>query len=112
MENRMIPHNLPTIGREEAEAAYNSLMDLELTIGNKIDLFEEGFGNYTGLGAAACSSGTSALHLALIALGIGDNDEVILPAYTCVTVPLPVLYQRAIPILCDVSDDYNISADS
>lgn len=107
----LIPHNKPTIGDEEIKSVVEALSNLELTVGTKIKEFESDFSRYIGRPSIATSSGTSALHLALIALGISENDEVILPAYTCVTVPLPVLYQRAKPILADVNDDFNISAE-
>lgn len=109
--NKRIPHNKPTIGDEEVNAVIDSLYNLELTEGTKIREFENVFSKYIGRDSVAVSSGTSALHLALIALGVSTRDEVILPAYTCVTVALPILYQRAKPILADVQDDYNISVD-
>ncbi len=107
----LIPHNKPTIGDEEIKSVVESLSNLELTAGTKIKKFESDFSRYLGRSSVAVSSGTSALHLALIALGISENDEVILPAYTCVTVSLPVLYQRAKPVLADVNDDFNISVE-
>lgn len=107
----LIPHNKPTIGNEEIKSVVEAMSNLELTVGTKINEFESDFSRYLGRSSVAVSSGTSALHLALIALGISENDEVILPAYTCITVPLPVLYQRAKPILADVNDDFNISAE-
>lgn len=109
--NKRIPHNKPTIGDEEINAVVDSLYNLELTEGTKIREFENVFSKYIGRNSVAVSSGTSALHLALIALGVSKCDEIILPAYTCVTVALPILYQRAKPILADVKDDYNISVN-
>jgi len=107
----MIPHNKPTIGNEEIKAVANALYNLELTMGTKVKEFEKAFSKYIGINAAATSSGTSALHLALIAIGVSKNDEVIIPSYTCVAVAFPVLYQQAKPILADVNDDYNISVE-
>ena len=53
--------------------------------GPKVDAFEKSFAAYTGAKeAVALNSGTSALHLALLALGIGPGDEVIAPAMTFV----------------------------
>ncbi len=109
-ENHIIYHNRPVLGEEEIGAMVDSLRSLELTTGNRVARFEEDFSKFLGIASVAVSSGTAALHLALDILGIGDNDEVILPAYTCVTVPFPVLYRRAIPILADVGEDYNVSA--
>ena len=114
VQSRMgtIPHNKPTIGNEEIKAVVDSLSNLELTSGTKIMEFETSFSKYIGMDAISTSSGTSALHLALIALNISKNDEVILPSYTCIAVALPVLYQHAKPILADINDDYNISVEN
>jgi len=108
-QKNIIPHNKPTIGSEEIEAVADALSNLELTIGTKVREFENMFKEYMGINATATSSGTSALHLALIAIGVSKNAEVIIPSYTCVSVAYPVLYQQAKPILADVSDNYNIS---
>jgi len=107
----MIPHNRPTIGAEEIKAVADTFGNLELTTGTKVKEFEKVFSDYIGINSVATSSGTSALHLALIAIGISKNDEVIVPSYTCIAVAFPVLYQQAKPILADVSDDYNISVE-
>jgi perosamine synthetase len=110
-QSKMIPHNKPTIGEEEIRAVAETLGNLELTVGTKVGEFEKAFSDYIGVNSVATSSGTSALHLALIAIGITINDEVIMPSYTCIAVALPVLYQQAKPILTDVNDDYNISVE-
>jgi len=82
----MIPHNKPTIGAEEIKAAADCIGNLELTMGTKVKEFEKAFTKYIGVNSVATSSGTSALHLALIATGISRNDEVIMPSYTCIAV--------------------------
>lgn len=111
LQNKIIHHNKPTINHEEIKAVTDALSNLELTTGTKVKEFEDAFSRYIGIKAISTSSGTSALHLALIALGISKNDEVILPSYTCIAVALPVLYQQAKPILADINDDYNISLE-
>jgi perosamine synthetase len=108
---KTIAHNRPTIGAEEIKVAADAIGNLELTVGTKVGEFEKAFSDYIGVNSVATSSGTSALHLALIAIGITKNDEVIMPSYTCIAVALPVLYQDAKPILADVGDDYNISVE-
>lgn len=110
-QSKVIQHNRPTIGAEEIKAVADTLSNLELTVGTRVEEFEKAFSDYIGVNSAATSSGTSALHLALIAMGISKNEEVIMPSYTCIAVALPVLYQQAKPILADVSDDYNISVE-
>ena len=80
----MIPHNRPTIGGEEIKAVADTLGNLELTVWTKVEEFEKAFSEYIGINSVATSSGTSALHLALIAIGVSKNDEVIIPSYTCI----------------------------
>ena len=52
----------------------------------------------------ATSSGTTAIHTALIALGIGEGDEVIVPAHTFIASATPVLHQRATPVFADIDE--------
>ena len=61
--------------------------------------------------AVAVNSGTSALHLALLALGIGAGDEVIVPDLTFVACAFSVTYTGAKPIFVDVKDDYTIDPE-
>lgn len=110
-QNKVIRHNRPTIDTEEIKAVADTLSNLELTVGTKVREFENAFTDFIGTNAVATSSGTSALHLALIAIGISKNDEVIMPSYTCIAVALPVLYQQAKPILVDANANYNISVE-
>ncbi|HEY9593612.1 MAG TPA: DegT/DnrJ/EryC1/StrS family aminotransferase [Spirochaetia bacterium] len=56
----------------------------------------------------SCSSGTAALHLALLALGVGPGDEVIVPSHTFISTVLAVIHCGAIPVFCDVTDDQTI----
>ena len=58
--------------------------------------------------AVACSSGTAALHMALLALGVRPGDEVLVPSHTFVSTSLAVLHAGAVPVFCDVSDDQTI----
>lgn len=72
--------------------------------------FERRFAAYTGAAhAAAATSCTTALHLALVAAGIGPGDEVLVPALTWVATANAVLYTGATPVLCDVAlDTFNV----
>jgi len=76
--------------------------------------FEQGFADYIGVKhALATSSCTGALHLSLLALGIGPGDEVIVPELTWVATANAVLYTGATPIFADVEEDsWCLDADS
>jgi dTDP-4-amino-4,6-dideoxygalactose transaminase len=74
-------------------------------LGPNVDDFEEDLCRYTGARhAAALSSGTAAIHLALILLGVQTGDEVICPTFTFSATVNPIIYQGATPIFVD-SDD-------
>ncbi len=71
-------------------------------VGPNIDGFEEAIADYTGCGyAAALSSGTAAIHLALVLLGVGSGDEVICSTFTFSASVNPIVYQGATPVLVD-----------
>ncbi|HAG08568.1 MAG TPA: hypothetical protein DCK87_03250 [Desulfotomaculum sp.] len=74
--------------------------------GKYIEAFEEGFARYCGCKyGVATTSGTTALHLALAALGIGSGDEVIVPAFTMAATAFAVVYTGAKPVLVDAEPD-------
>ena len=81
----------------------------------RVKEFEEKLAKFIGVKyAKAVNSGTNALHLALLSLGIRDNDEVILPSYICASVLSAVKYTRAKPVFVDIDPEfrkkgYNIS---
>jgi perosamine synthetase len=71
--------------------------------------FEEEFAQYNGVAyGVACSSGTTALTLALRALGVGPGDEVLVPEFTMVATAWAVTYTGAVPVFVDCADDLNI----
>lgn len=73
---------------------------------NYLDRFESGFADYLGMRhALAFSSCTGALHLALLALGVGPGDEVIVPEITWVASASAVAYTGATPVFADVQPD-------
>lgn len=77
--------------------------------GNKGFQFEEKFSEWIGSKyAISCSSGTSAVHIAVSALNIGPGDEVIVPSYTFIATSFAVLQAGAIPVFCDVMSDHTI----
>ena len=90
---------------------YKYLMDAFLSswissIGKYITLFEEKFAEYCGVQyGVTTSNGTTALHLALTALGIGKGDEVIVPDITFAATINAVIYTGALPVIVDIEDD-------
>ena len=80
-------------------------------VGPNVNGFEEDLATYTGSKyVAALSSGTAAIHLALIALGVERNDEVICSTFTFSATANPIMYQGAIPIFVDSEKDtWNMS---
>ncbi|QUH01930.1 DegT/DnrJ/EryC1/StrS family aminotransferase [Saccharopolyspora erythraea] len=71
--------------------------------------FEEEFARYNAIAhGVACSSGTTALTLALRALGVGPGDEVIVPEFTMIASAWAVTYTGATPVFVDCADDLNI----
>jgi len=96
--------------REEIIEEINSVLDSGMFIlGSRVELFEREFADY--LGAEYCvgvGSGTAAIRLALSALGIGENDEVIIPANSFLATAGAVAEVGAVPVFADVSEDMNI----
>lgn len=72
--------------------------------GEYVDRFEEIFANFVGTKyAVSCSNGTSALHLALLAAGVGEGDEVIVPSFTWISTANAVRYVGADVIFADIN---------
>ncbi len=98
----------PVLGAEEEEAVLAVVRshDLSSQMGTAVQRFEAEFAAYAGAShAVATSSGTTALHTALIAAVIGVGDDVIVPAYTFFSTATSVLMQNAIPIFADIETD-------
>jgi dTDP-4-amino-4,6-dideoxygalactose transaminase len=90
--------------KDELDAAVlETLASGAYVSGPKVDAFERRFAAYCGASdAVAMNSGTSALHLALLALGVGPGDEVVAPAMTFVATVAAIRYAGATPVLADV----------
>jgi dTDP-4-amino-4,6-dideoxygalactose transaminase len=74
--------------------------------GEEVTQFEQELADYLGVRhVVSCSSGTSALFLSLLALGIGPGDEVIVPSFTYYASASTVVHTGATPVFCDVSPD-------
>lgn len=107
----MIPHSRPFLDDEDYRSVMEVLRSGRLVQGERVAAFEEAFSLEMDLpGTVAVSSGTAALHLVLLALGIGTGDEVILPSYVCAALWHAVRYTGATPVLVDSeADAFNIS---
>ena len=105
MSDNFLPFALPEIGEEEINEVVDSLRSGWVTTGPKAKRFEEDFSRFLGdesLHSIAVNSATSGLHLALEALGVGPNDEVIIPSYTFTATAEVVRYLGATPVFVDV----------
>ncbi|HJU47942.1 MAG TPA: DegT/DnrJ/EryC1/StrS aminotransferase family protein [Gaiellaceae bacterium] len=100
----------PDVGEEELAAIGEVLASGQLTMGPQVAAFEDALCDAVGTAhAVAVSSGTAALHLALLALGVGPGDEVILPAYTFPATANAVELCGARAVLVDVdADTFNV----
>jgi len=106
-----IPIAIPVTGEEERAAISEVLASGWLTQGPKVAAFEKAFAARHGVKhALATTSCTTALHLALLALGVGPGDDVIVPSFTWVATANAVIYCGARPILADVdANTFNIN---
>jgi len=106
----MIPIANPIIEDEEIQEVVEVLKSGFIAQGPKVAEFEEKFAQYVGTKyAVATSSGTTALHLALLAAGVGEGDEVITTPFSFAATGNSVLYTGARPVFVDIdSQTYNL----
>lgn len=112
---RFIPVSKPALIGREKEYVLDCMESSWISSNGKyIGLFEKGFAEKIGVNhAIACCNGTVALHLALLALGVGPGDEVIVPTLTYVATANAVKYAGATPVLADSDPDtWNIDPES
>ncbi|HYM94891.1 MAG TPA: DegT/DnrJ/EryC1/StrS family aminotransferase [Chitinophagaceae bacterium] len=103
VEKRIIPIATPSMGEEEWIAVKEPIEKGWLTQGPKVKEFETLFAQMHNVKhALAVSNCTTALHLALLACGVGEGDEVIVPSFTWVATANAVLYCNATPVLVDI----------
>ncbi len=112
-KKEFIPYNLPSIGQEEIEEIIDTLKGNWLTQGPKTFQFEKQLADYLGVKhVIAVNSCTAALHLSLIVLGIGKDDEVILSPYTFASTANVVCHVGARPVFVDVQENtFNIDPE-
>ena len=100
----------PKIGMEEAQEVLSVLRSGMLAQGKKVEEFETKFADYIGTKyAVACSNGTAALHMAMLALDVGPDQECITTPFTFISTINMVKAVGATPVYVDVGDDFNIN---
>jgi dTDP-4-amino-4,6-dideoxygalactose transaminase len=106
----MIPITKPLMGEPEAEAARRVILSGWTSQGPEVAAFEAEFAAYVGAPyACAVSSCTTALHLALLAAGVGPGDEVITVSHSFIATANSIRYCGAIPVFVDIEPDtFNI----
>jgi perosamine synthetase len=107
----MIPIAKPLIGQEEMDGVMSVLRSGVIAEGPRVKEFEEAFRDYIGAGhAVAVNSGTAALHIALLAKGIGSGDEVITTPFTFIATANSILFTGAKPVFADIEEEtFNIN---
>jgi len=111
----MIEHNKPCLNKNDSDILSQTLRRSDLAQGRIVESFENDLSKYLGRNSQTCvvSSGTSALFLALWALGIKSGDEVLAPSYVCSAILNAIFMLKAKPLLVDINpDDFNISYES
>jgi perosamine synthetase len=99
---KIIDHSMPSLDDVEVSALSGVVRSRHIATGKEVAKFEKEMAEYCNvLDAVACSSGTAAIHLALLGLGIGKGMEIILPSFSCASLYQAVLYTGATPVLAD-----------
>ena len=108
-----IPLARPDITEHEIDAIVSVLRTPYLSLGPKLEEFEQRLAEYAGMKyAIVVNSGTSALHLIIKALKIGEGDEVITTPFSFVASANCILFERAIPVFVDINaKTWNIETD-
>ncbi|MDQ0633316.1 perosamine synthetase [Arthrobacter pascens] len=104
MSQEFIPPAKPIIGDDERKAVDAVLATGQLAQGTEVAAFEQEFSDVLldGRAAVAVNSGTSGLHLGLLAAGIGPGDEVIVPSFTFAATANSVALTGATPVFADI----------
>jgi len=110
----MIPFSPPHIKQEAIDEVVDTLKSGWITTGPKTKLFETKLTEYCGNKKTLCvNSATFGLEIILRWFGVGEGDEVIIPAYTYTATANTVIHTGAKPVMVDInSDDFNINIDA
>ena len=105
-KKKLIPVFYPDYGKKEEKAIVDVLRSGWIGLGPKTEDFEQKFSKYMDAKySVAVNSATAALHLALLAAGVGKGDEVIVPSLTFVSTVHAVMYVGAKPVFADIERD-------
>ena len=109
---RDIPLARPHITQAEIDAVVAVLRTSQLSLGPKLAEFEEAFARYCETTEAiACSSGTAGLHMLILAMGIGPDDEVLTTPFSFIASANCILMERAVPVFVDIDPQtWNLDA--
>lgn len=103
---RIIPYGRQEVDEDDIAAVVEVLRGDWLTTGPAVTAFEQAFADFVGAShAAAVINGTAALHVAMLAAGVGPGDEVIVPTFTFAASANAARYVGADVVLCDVLSD-------
>jgi dTDP-4-amino-4,6-dideoxygalactose transaminase len=106
MPKQFIPVARPQLGREEVSAAERAILSGWVTQGPEVAAFEKEFASFVGAPhACAVSSGTTALHLALLAVGVRPGDEVITVSHSYIATANTIRYCGALPVFVDIEPE-------
>tara|TARA_Y100001970_G_C14233481_1_gene860271 strand:+ start:1275 stop:2396 length:1122 start_codon:yes stop_codon:yes gene_type:complete len=111
-DREFIPIANPNIDSKEAQAVYDVIKSGWISMGKKVQELEAKICKYIGVKHAILfNSGTSSLHTALIAAGVQENDEVIVPTLSYISSGNTIIYCGAKPVFCDADNKtFNASA--
>jgi len=99
----MIPHSRPTLDQNDYDAVLHVLKSGQIVQGKEVVRFEKTLSSLIGVSdGVAVSSGTAALHLALLSLGVQKGDEVILPSFVCSAPLHAIACTGAVPVIADI----------
>lgn len=109
---KKIPIAIPFLGKEEAQAAYDTILTGWVTQGPRVAEFEQNFADYVGCKhAVALSNCTTALHLSMLVAGVKAGDEVICPSMSFIATANAIRYVEAVPVFAEVGEDFNLTLE-
>jgi len=108
-----LPFHVPSIGEDEIREVADTLKSGWITTGEKTRRFESEFARYTGAGyAVALNSCTAAMHLALVAAGVKEGDEVVTTPYSFAATAAVGIWLKARPVFVDIDRrTFNINCE-